>query len=163
LSYLNRHATGKERRLAYLRYDVAVIGAGIGGLCAAALLAHRGYHVLLSEKLERVGGRFSTVEQAGFKTPTGAVAVQTRGPMQQVYTEVGAPFEVREITGTTAWLWGEWRELPEKGQIRALLEMLEETGAAKTKILGRLAQGAISERVLGAFRRGARDNPDPAS
>jgi phytoene desaturase len=144
-------------------YDVAVIGAGLGGLCAAALLAHRGYRVLLAESREQVGGRFSTVEQEGFKTPTGGVAIQTRSILQSIYAEVGAPFAVREVGNTTAWLWGEWQELPERGQIRALLEMLEKTGAGKTQILGRLAQGTISEKVLGAFKRGGQDNEDPAS
>ena len=144
-------------------YDVAVIGAGLGGLCAAALLAHRGYRVLLSERREHVGGRFSTIEQEGFKTPTGGVAVQTRSALQSIYAEVGAPFDVHEVGNTTAWLWGEWQELPERGQIRALLEMLEKTGAGKTQIIGRLAQGTLSEKVLGAFRRGGQDNEDPAS
>jgi phytoene desaturase len=144
-------------------YDVAVIGAGLGGLCAAALLAHRGYRVLLAESREQVGGRFSTIEQEGFKTPTGGVAIQTRSVLESIYAEVGAPFAVREVGNTTAWLWGEWQELPERGQIRALLEMLEKTGAGKTQILGRLAQGTISEKVLGAFKRGGQDNEDPAS
>ena len=33
------------------KYDVAIIGAGIGGICAAALLAHAGYKVLVVENL----------------------------------------------------------------------------------------------------------------
>ena len=42
------------------KYDVAVIGSGVGGLCSAALLAHSGYKVLVVEALDRVGGRCST-------------------------------------------------------------------------------------------------------
>ena len=38
-------------------YDVAVMGSGMGGLSAAALLAHAGYHTLLIEKRERLGGK----------------------------------------------------------------------------------------------------------
>ena len=144
-------------------YDVAVVGAGIGGLCTAALLAHCGYRVLLAESREHVGGRFSTVELEGFKVPTGGVAIQTRSSLQSIFAEVGAPFEVTEIGNTCAWLWGEWQELPEKGQIRALVDMLDRTGAGTTRLIGRLAQGTLSERVLNAFRRGGRDNADPAS
>ena len=60
-------------------YDVAIIGSGIGGLCSAALLAHRGYKVVLVETLERLGGRFSTIEYEGFKITTGALGYPLRG------------------------------------------------------------------------------------
>jgi len=33
-----------------LQYDAIVIGSGVGGSCAAALLAHSGKRVLLAEK-----------------------------------------------------------------------------------------------------------------
>ncbi len=42
-------------------YDVIVIGAGLGGLTAAALLAKAGRKVLVLEKSDRVGGYFSSV------------------------------------------------------------------------------------------------------
>jgi phytoene dehydrogenase-like protein len=50
---------------------------------------------------------------------------------------------------------GRWHELPEKGQIQTLLSLLEKTGDSKAKILGRLAQGAVTEKILGVFRRNA--------
>jgi prolycopene isomerase len=43
------------------RYDVIVIGAGLGGLTAAALLTKAGKKVLVLEKSDRVGGYFSSV------------------------------------------------------------------------------------------------------
>src|SRR5271169_2497777 len=42
------------------RYDVIVIGAGLGGLTAAALLARAGRKTLLIERNESVGGAAST-------------------------------------------------------------------------------------------------------
>ena len=38
------------------RYDVVIIGAGVGGLTAAALLSKAGLSVLVLEKEPRVGG-----------------------------------------------------------------------------------------------------------
>src|SRR5262245_6310802 len=38
------------------RYDVIVVGSGIGGLTAAALLARAGKSVLVIERHDRVGG-----------------------------------------------------------------------------------------------------------
>ena len=49
--------------------DCVVIGSGMGGITAGALLAHYGYKVLVAEKLARLGGRFSTQEIDGFKCP----------------------------------------------------------------------------------------------
>ncbi len=37
-------------------YDVIVVGSGVGGLMAAALLANKGYHVLVLERDHQVGG-----------------------------------------------------------------------------------------------------------
>ncbi len=39
-----------------MKYDVIVIGAGMGGLTAATLLAKAGYKTLLLEKVDQVGG-----------------------------------------------------------------------------------------------------------
>jgi hypothetical protein len=43
------------------QYDAVVVGAGVGGLTVAALLAREGWKVLLIEKSERVGGRAKTL------------------------------------------------------------------------------------------------------
>ncbi len=47
-------------------YDVVVIGAGMGGLTAAALLAKKGLSVLLVDKNDRPGGYAQSMEQEGF-------------------------------------------------------------------------------------------------
>src|SRR5690348_4289541 len=81
--------------MASQRYDALVIGAGAGGLCAAARLAHRGRRTLLVESRDRVGGRASTEERDGFKINTGAVAIEYGGVLEETFDEVGAPFEIR--------------------------------------------------------------------
>ena len=81
------------------RYDALVIGAGAGGLAAAARLAHHGYRTLLVETHDRVGGRASTIREtvAGveFQVNTGAVAVEYGGVLEETFRLVGAPFEIR--------------------------------------------------------------------
>jgi oxygen-dependent protoporphyrinogen oxidase len=45
-----------------MKYDVAVIGAGITGLTAAYKLSRKGYKVIVLEKANRVGGNITTKE-----------------------------------------------------------------------------------------------------
>ncbi len=56
--------SGSDRR-------AVVIGGGIGGLAAAALLARGGAQVTLLERHERVGGRTGTLTVDGFRFDTG--------------------------------------------------------------------------------------------
>jgi phytoene dehydrogenase-like protein len=77
------------------RWDALVIGAGVGGLCAAARLAHRGRRVLVVEHRDRVGGRASTVEVDGFRVNTGAIAIEYGGVMEETFRAVGAPWDIR--------------------------------------------------------------------
>lgn len=77
------------------RHDVIIIGAGAGGLCAAARLTLEGVRPLVLEAADRVGGRFSTIEKDGFKLPTGAIAIELSGPFYETFGLVGADIELR--------------------------------------------------------------------
>ncbi len=51
-----------------MRYDVAIIGAGVEGLAAATLLAKAGHRIIVIERGERAGGRAATREfHPGFR------------------------------------------------------------------------------------------------
>ncbi|HEV2981720.1 MAG TPA: FAD-dependent oxidoreductase [Solirubrobacteraceae bacterium] len=78
-----------------MRYDALVIGAGAGGLCAAARLSRESYRVLLVESRDRVGGRASSVEEEGFIVNTGAIAIEYGGVLEETFRGVGAPWEIR--------------------------------------------------------------------
>jgi phytoene dehydrogenase-like protein len=111
------------------RFDALVIGAGAGGLAAAALLSHHGYRVLVVEGRERVGGRASSMIEEGFTVNTGAIAIEYGGVLEEVFRTVGAPFEIR---------------IPEP--------------AALFRIKGRditLGKGPLGVIVNGALKRGA--------
>jgi phytoene desaturase len=78
------------------QFDAVVIGAGAGGLFTGARLAHRGYRILVVERLDKVGGRASTDDVDGFKVNTGAIVIECGGITQQTCEQVGAPFDIRE-------------------------------------------------------------------
>ena len=66
-----------------LRNKVIVIGAGIGGLTTAALLAHEGYDVTVLEGQTYPGGSASTFYHKGFRFDSGATVAggfQPNGP-----------------------------------------------------------------------------------
>ncbi len=46
--------------------DIVIVGAGYGGLTAAALLAKEGHNVTVIEKNEQPGGKASLLEKEGF-------------------------------------------------------------------------------------------------
>lgn len=76
------------------KYDVVVLGSGIGGLCSAALLANKGYKTLVVEKLPIIGGRCATLNYKGFKVPAGLIGVPMAGVLRSIFDEVGAEFDV---------------------------------------------------------------------
>jgi protoporphyrinogen oxidase len=78
-------------------YDAIIVGGGLGGLLAAALISRRGGSVLVLERLRYLGGRFTTVVQDGFDITTGALHMAPHGgggPLARVVRELGLPFEI---------------------------------------------------------------------
>lgn len=76
-------------------FDALVVGAGAGGLFAAARLAHAGYRTLVVERLDKVGGRASTTDIDGFLVNDGAIVIEVGGITEETFAEVGAEFDVR--------------------------------------------------------------------
>lgn len=66
-----------------------VIGAGIGGLAAAARLARAGYQVTVLEKSSRPGGRVSIVQKDGFRFDTGPTLFLMPAVFEETYAALG--------------------------------------------------------------------------
>ncbi len=68
---------------------VVVVGGGVAGLAAAALLARAGRPVLLCEGSPSLGGRAATRERDGFHLNLGPHALYVGGPGAGVLAELG--------------------------------------------------------------------------
>src|SRR6188472_1282662 len=64
------------------RYDVVVVGAGLGGLSAAARLARRGLSVLVVEAHDRPGGYATTFTRGRFELEVSLHLIDAIGPGQ---------------------------------------------------------------------------------
>jgi phytoene desaturase len=106
------------------KYDVVVIGSGMGGLSAAALLTQEGYETLLVERLPRLGGRYSSIERKGFKLTTGAIAVETGGLIEHIFSAIGAKFEVRQAGPWGYMVDGVEYEMPLRGGLKHIISHL---------------------------------------
>ena len=120
-------------------FDVAIIGSGLGGLCSGALLANRGYKVLVLERNPSVGGRFSSLKHKKLMLPTGGSLVGMGGPLEQVCDAVGAPFDVAPFAVTAYWVKGKGWIDPGTGggqMRRALVEVSGEPDAVNAVMAG---------------------------
>jgi len=70
-------------------YNVIVIGAGIGGLAVAGLMAKQGRKVLLLEQSDRVGGCCSTFEREGYHFDLGASIIEDVQVMDWCFQRLG--------------------------------------------------------------------------
>jgi len=73
--------------------SVIVIGAGIGGIAAAARLAKHGYKVTVIEKNERPGGRCDRLVRDGHHFDTGPTLFLMPDLFTQAFTDLGERME----------------------------------------------------------------------
>ena len=81
-------------------YDAIIIGSGMGGLTASALLAKMGWKTLLLEKERQVGGYVVSFRRGGFTIDaTGAFigGCQEGEEFHQILKEIGADEEIEFI------------------------------------------------------------------
>jgi phytoene dehydrogenase-like protein len=116
--------------------DVLVIGSGIGGLSAAALLVASGYKTIVVEKSPRIGGRYSTIDHKGFKITTGAIEIEMGGVIQKVFDAVDAKFEATVASTFKYRIDGRDYDMPAKGGMRAFISALAENEEETNRVMG---------------------------
>ncbi len=89
-----------SRKTASIKGDrVIIVGAGPGGLAAAILLAGAGLKVTVLERLERVGGRTSTLEGDGFRFDLGPHLL----PLSRESSRRSSPPSATTCAGRSSW------------------------------------------------------------
>ena len=81
-----------DRSTANAASSAIVIGAGLGGLSAAMRLGAKGYRVTLLDRLDRAGGRGSSVTQNGHRFDLGPTIVTVPQVFEQLWAECGRDF-----------------------------------------------------------------------
>jgi len=110
-------------------YDVAVAGAGMGGLTCAALLAQRGYKVLVMEQQPQVGGYFGSLMRDDYVFSTGVTGISglwENGPVTRLLRDLDIDPTGRFVRLTTGYILnGKAISLPSGAQqlVAALAQM----------------------------------------
>ncbi|SDG04820.1 phytoene desaturase [Lentzea fradiae] len=73
--------------------DVVVIGAGMGGLAAAARLAALGHRVTVLEQAETHGGKLGVLRRDGFTFDTGPSLLTLPDVFRDLFAATGAPLD----------------------------------------------------------------------
>ncbi|NBZ86427.1 phytoene desaturase [Stagnihabitans tardus] len=74
-----------------------VIGAGLGGLATAMRLGAKGYRVTVLDKLDRPGGRGSSITKGGHRFDLGPTIVTVPQGLRDLWTACGRDFD-RDVT-----------------------------------------------------------------
>jgi monoamine oxidase len=98
-------------------WDIAIIGAGVAGLAAAAELASKGHSVLILEARDRVGGRVWTRHEPDVSAPVELGA-------EFIHGEIPETFELLQEVGKAALSTSGQRYVLREGQLQQRAEGL---------------------------------------
>ena len=125
--------------------SIVVIGAGLGGMSAAILLAKAGMRVTLLEKNERLGGKLNLLETEGFRFDLGPSIFTLPQVFRPLFEGEGQKLEdyirLRRVDP-------QWRNFFEDGTVIDLWERAEDMRAELAKLEDGAAAFAEYRRFL---------------
>lgn len=124
------------------RFDAIVVGAGMGGMCAAARLTSAGMKVLVVEKTPYLGGRCGHRVRDDCVVTTGALMIPM-GPnsaIRQAFDAVGAEMDMVDITGRLRYrlAHGDYDLPPGGGGLYGMIEFAIQDEAAAQALFGHI-------------------------
>jgi len=143
---------------------VVIVGAGMGGLVCALLLAARGIRVRLVEKNTVPGGKLREVTVAGRRVDSGPTVVTMRWVFESIFAAVGADLDDHlrltraDILARHSWVDGSTLDLhaDKQASADAIGSM---AGAAEAR--GYLAFCDRTEEVFRSLNASFMENPSP--
>ena len=131
------------------QYDAIVIGAGMGGMCAAARLSAAGMSVLLLEKSPYLGGRCSHRVRGSFVVTTGAIMIPMAksSAIGEAFAAVGAEMNMIETTGRMRYRLdhGDYDLPPTGGGLLGMIEFAFAGDSASAEVLFQRIREALNE------------------
>lgn len=131
------------------RFDSIIIGAGIGGMCAAARLTAAGQRVLVVEKSPHLGGRCSHRDRNGCRVTTGAIMIPMaeNSAIRQAFDLLEVPMNMIELTGRMRYrlAHGDFDQAKSGGGLRGIIKFALEDDEERTDQLFQSFLSAMQE------------------
>jgi len=87
-------------------FDVVIIGSGLGGMLSGALAISKGAKVLITEKANLIGGRFTSINKDGFMVPSGAFHMAPYGKsgvLNEIISHLGFSDRIMPLHDNAFW------------------------------------------------------------
>lgn len=125
---------------------VVVIGAGLGGLSAAAVAAARGHKVTLIDKNDWLGGKAAVLNASGFRFDMGPTILTVPSVLERIFAEAGEQLH--------AWLPlirldPQWRCFFREGEVLDLVEDIDTMAHSAEAFAGKEGVAAGYRKFLG--------------
>ena len=122
--------------------DAVVVGAGMGGMCAAARLTAAGMQVLVAERTPYLGGRCSHRVRDDVIVTTGAIMIPmaSGSAIREAFDLLDVPMDMIELTGRMMYRLphGDYDQAKDGGGLRGLIAFaFEGDTAAADELFGR--------------------------
>jgi phytoene desaturase len=141
--------------------DVAVIGAGLGGLSSAVHLAAAGHRVTLLERTGKLGGKASRHEEQGFSFDTGPSLLTMPEVVEELFQAAGEKLadhlELLRLRLQCRYLFPDGKQVDFVDDMDETVAGIEQLGAGEGERWRALVD--LSMRMNGAIGRPFLENP----